>query len=149
MNYTTGMGLLEGSCQGAGGMGDEHIYTVTVPAGGPFDLVASTPPMAAMGPDTLLYDRTVCGDPSTETACNDDASAMPHVIAAAIEVLNAAPGTHFIVADIFDTQTMAMSSMLTVGLRPVLASAAVCDPMGVMNRCHAAACPTTGTADCP
>lgn len=149
VNYTTGMGLLEGSCVGTGGMGDEHILSVDVPATGTFDLIASTPDMAEMGPDTLLYDRTVCGDPSTETACNDDRSAMPHVIASLITIQNAAPGTHFIVVDSFETLTAAMSTVVTISLRPVLGVGDACDPLGAMNRCPGTPCPTTGTAVCP
>ncbi len=37
----------------------------------------------------------------------------------------------------------------TVTLLPVLATGQACDPAGTANRCHAAACPTTGTAVCP
>lgn len=149
VNFTTGMGLIEGSCIGTGGMGDEHVLSVDVPATGAFDLIASTPDMAEMDPDTVLYDRTVCGDPSTETACNDDRSAMPHSVASLITVLNAAPGTHFIVVDSFQTQTMAISTVVTISLRPVIGVGDACDPLGANNRCPGTPCPTTGTAVCP
>jgi hypothetical protein len=151
LTFTTGTGLIESSCIGTGGMGDEHIFSVDVPAGN-FDLLADTPDMGEMGFDSVVYDRTVCGDPSTETACNDDRSTMPHSLSSHIEVLNAAMGTHFVFVDSFDTLTamsMATTTTLTVSLRPVLASGATCDPMGVMNRCAGTACPTTGTATCP
>lgn len=149
LNFTTGMGLLEGSCVGGGGMGDEHILSVTVPATGAFDLVAETPDMGTMGFDSLIFDRTVCGDPSTETACNDDRSTMPHSISSLMVTQNATAGTHFIVVDAFETLMASATTMVTVSLRPVLGSGATCDPNGVMNRCHAAACPATGTPACP
>lgn len=149
VNFTTGMGLLEGSCMGTGGMGDEHILAVDVPATGTFDLIAETPDMGEDGPDTLIYDRTVCGDPSTETACNDDRGTMPHVIGSLITVQNAAAGTHYIVVDSFETMTAAMSTVVTISLRPVLAVGDTCDPNGVMNRCPGTPCPMTGTAMCP
>jgi len=150
LTFTTGMGLLEGSCMGQGGMGDERIVSVTVPAGN-FDLIAETPDMAEMGLDSVIYDRTVCGDPSSETQCNDDRSTMPHSLSSLITVQNAAPGTHFIVVDPFMTLTATdpMSTMLTVSLRPVLATGTACDPNQVMNRCMGARCPMTGTAVCP
>jgi hypothetical protein len=147
VNFTTGTGLIEGSCIGTGGMGDEHILSVDVPATGTFDLIAETPDMAENGPDTLIYDRTVCGDPSTETACNDDRGAAPdpHVIASRIVVQNAAAGTHFIIVDSFETMTTAMSTVVTISLRPVLAVGDMCDSAGVMNRCPGTPCPATGT----
>jgi hypothetical protein len=57
---------------------------------------------------------------------------------------------HFIIADTFQTQTMSAMVPITVSLRPVLMSGAVCDPAGVMNRCGGASpCPAMGTAVCP
>jgi hypothetical protein len=146
----TGMGALDPSCVNAGGQnGDEKIFNVMVPSGA-FDLVADVPQMAEMGPDTVLYDRTMCDDPSTETACNDDASMTPHVIASHLEVLNAVAGMHSVVLDMFGTQTMSYTIPLTIRLRPVLATGTACDSSGVMNRCAGTACPTTGaTPMCP
>jgi len=149
VDYGTGTGNFEGSCIGQGGMGDDHVLSVMVPTGGPFDLIADAPQMGEMGVDTVIYDRTVCGDPSTEDACNDDASAMPHIVASHMVVQNAAPGMHFIIADTFQTQTMSAMVPITVSLRPVLATGAACDPMELMNRCGTMPCPTTGTATCP
>lgn len=148
VTLATTAGQFAGSCNDGGTNGDEHLFTVMVPTGA-FDLVAETTDMMEMGPDTTIYDRTVCGDPSTETQCNDDRATMPHSLASYIEVLNAAAGSHTIVVDSFDMLMTGGATTLTVRLRPVLDAGATCDPMGVMNRCHAAACPTTGTAVCP
>ena len=146
--FTTAEGLLEGDCAGAGGGGgDEHVYTVTVPAGN-WDLIASTTPNGTMDPDTVVYVRdTNCGDPTYEIACNDDA--MMGVLASAIELRDVAAGPHFLVVDAWETLTAAAETDLTVRLRPVLAMGATCDPAGVTNRCATAPCPATGTAVCP
>ncbi len=146
VSLTTGMGLLDGSCNDRG-MGDERIFGVMVPTGA-FDLIAETTDMGTTPPDTTIYDRTVCGDPSTETACNDDRSTMPHSLASRIEVLNAT-GQHFIVVDAFETLMAAATTTLTLSLRPVLAAGATCDPAGVTSRCMTGPCPTTGTPVCP
>lgn len=149
----TGMGALDPDttmCVNAGGVGgDEHIFQVTVPATGTYDLLAVVPPNGEMGADTVVYDRTVCGDPTTETGCNDDASAMPHVIASNLVVMNAAPGMHFVVLDAFGTLRMSETADITISLRDVVASGMPCDPMGVTSRCATGTCPTTGTAVCP
>lgn len=148
LSFTTDEGLLEGDCAGAGGgLGDERVFTLTVPAGN-WDLIASTTPNGTMDPDTVVYVRdTNCGDPTYEIACNDDA--MMGVLASAIELRNVAAGPHFLVADTWETLTAAAETDLTVRLRPVLATGATCDPAGVMNRCATAPCPATGTAVCP
>ena len=130
-------GGLQGTCQAASAA--EVAYTVAVPAGN-FDLIATTTGMTTGMTDTVLYAQTTCGDPTAEVACNDDISSG--VLSSSIAIENAT-GTYTLVVDRFAEETPAEAAMfdLTVSLRPVLATGAACDPMGVTNRCAMGACP--------
>lgn len=145
-------GALEGSCNTRGGLGDEVLFTVTVPAVGAYDIIVDTNGAMLGETDTVVYDRVSCVDPSTETACNDDdmrlPATMPPLLASYAEILDAAPGDHTIVVDSFDTLAAAATVDVTVSLRPVLATGAACDLMGVENRCSAGNC-LDGTRVCP
>ncbi len=146
-------GLFEGSCVGTGGLGAETFFTVTVPAGGTYDIIADTNGPMIADTDTMLYDRTICVDPSTETGCNDDddrlARTDPPLLASYLVVLDAAAGDHTIVVDSWQTLDVEATVDLTVSLRPVLATGADCDAMGVMNRCAAGTCPAAAPFLCP
>jgi hypothetical protein len=148
----TSEGALEGSCVGRGGLGDEAVFTVNVPAVGAYDLLVDTNGAMTGTTDTMVYDRIACLDPSTETECNDDDGRMPmadpRILASYLEILDAAAGDHTIVVDAFETLTAAVTVNVTVTLRPVLPSASPCDIMGIMNRCAAGTC-MDGTAICP
>ena len=135
-----GPGALAGSCGDTSGA--ESLHTVAVPAGN-FDLVARTDLAGTGETDTILYVRSTCQDPSTEAACNDDIDFAGGVVASAVEVMDVAAGTYTIAVEPFGTLDAAASYELEVGLRPVLATGATCDPMGVMNRCAGGACPAS------
>jgi hypothetical protein len=135
--FAAGAGALAGSC---GPTGSESIHTVTVPAGS-YDLLARTDLAGTADTDTILYVRSTCQDPSTELACNDDIDFAAGTISSAVEVMDAAAGTYSIVVEPFGELDAAAPYELEVALRPVLATGAACDPMGVMNRCAGGACP--------
>lgn len=127
--------------------GTEQIFTVEVPAGGTYDLVAHTDLEATGEIDTLLYVRSSCEDPTTEAACNDDTEGIePH---SRVEVLDAPAGSYAIVVEPypFSFDPLPAEVGLAVSLRPVLAGGATCDPAGVENRCANGPCTEGGT--CP
>ena len=144
----------EGSCFYQNG-GPDKVYTVVVPAPGANqtanDLIVDTTTSAQFDNtmrDTYVYVRSTCADPSTEKGCNDDVSASSGEYRSKAEARDLAAGTYFVFVDSsFNGPGTAYSVKAT--LRPVLASGQTCDPAGVTNRCHGAACPMTGTAVCP
>ena len=133
-----GAGALEGSCAPTGG--GEAVHTVVVPAGS-YDLLARTDLAGTGETDTVLYVRSTCQDPSTELACNDDIDFAGGVVSSAVEVMDAAAGTYTIAVEPFNEIAAAEPYEIEVALRPVLATGAACDPMGVQNRCAGGACP--------
>jgi hypothetical protein len=137
-----GAGALEGSCGLTGG--SEVVYSVVVPAGS-FDLVARTDLPGTGATDTVVYVRSDCEDPTSEVACDDDVGGSFGSLA---EVLDAPAGTYAVVVEPFDSVAAAEPFDLEVSLRPVLATGATCDPMGVENRCGGAAC-VAATMVCP
>jgi hypothetical protein len=144
----------EGSCFYTPRAGGEKVYKVTVaaPTSGQtgHDVIASTVGTGTFDSttmvDTYVYIRSTCADPSSEVACNDDTSSSEYRSTAT--GLNLAAGTYFVFVDTSSAGT-GPNFTLNVTLRPVLATGQTCDPQGVTNRCHGAACPTTGTAVCP
>ncbi len=129
-----------------GGTGNHVLYTVTVPAGA-FDLVASTVnARTAATLDTVVYALSTCANPAggPAGACVDDAMGERR---ANLVVQNIAAGTYTVVVAAYGSLAAPEPFGLDVTLRPVLATGATCDPMGVMNRCSAGACPMGGT--CP
>jgi len=129
-----------------GGSGNHVLYTVTVPAGA-FDLVASTVnTRTAMTLDTVVYALSTCANPTggPAGACVDDSMGERR---ANLVVQNIAAGTYTVVVASYTALAAPAAFGLDVTLRPVLATGATCDPMGVMNRCSAGACPMGGT--CP
>lgn len=133
-----GTGLFSGSCGSTGGT--ESIFTVTIPAG-MHDLVADT---AVLGTDemadTVVYIRNVCGNPRSEPAgaCSDDEEDAR----ARAAVLNAPAGTYTIFVEDFGGVDMGMMTpfAVQVRLRPVLGAGAMCDMMGLANRCSTGDC---------
>jgi hypothetical protein len=133
-----GTGALTATCVET--TGTEQIFTVAVPAGGPYDLIAHTDLEATGDIDTLVYVRSSCQDPTTEAACNDDGEDIaPH---SRVEVLTAPAGSYTIIVEPypFSFDPLPAEVGLAVMLRPVLASGATCDPAGAENRCAGEPC---------
>jgi hypothetical protein len=140
-----GDGLFTGACAGGGA---ERLFNVTVPAGR-FDLIATTlVDGTRMMLDTAIHIRSVCGNQRSEVACSDDAGAEGDLRSRA-EVESAAPGNYTVFIDTYAPLADARVAAFDVILRPVLASGAACDPMGVNNRCEGELCPAAGAAVCP
>lgn len=135
--------------------GREDVYLIQVPAGR-FDLLLTTDSPGTAGasprePDTILYVRRTCADPTTAAAaeCNDDITTTENLrsaveirdlsdvtIAAFVEIYNGAP----------DGEGVRYELAMT--LRPVLDPGATCDPAGRLNRCAMGDCPVA-TRMCP
>ncbi len=141
-----GMGALAPTCTNAAG--PEVTYGLTVPAGGPFDVVARTDLSGTGDTDTMVYLRSDCTDPTTEVACNDDIDLEGGTYTSHLELLDAPAGDYVLIVEQWapDVTDTAGPFQLEVALRPVLASGASCDNAGVMNRCAGGAC-ASGT--CP
>lgn len=128
------------------GSGAPVLYTVTVPAGA-FDLVATNVNAGTASTlDTVIYALATCGNPGSGPAgaCVDDVMGERR---ATLVVQNIAAGTYTLAVSAYTSLAMTAPFTLDVTLRPVLATGATCDPMGVMNRCSAGACPAGGV--CP
>jgi hypothetical protein len=139
-----GTGALTATCVET--EGTEQLFTVEVPAGGTYDLVAHTDLEVTGDIDTVLYVRSSCQDPTTEAGCNDDTPGIaPH---SRVEVLAAPAGSHTIVVEPYpySFDPLPAEIGLELMLRPVLGSGATCDPTGAENRCASGPC-TAGT--CP
>ena len=141
----SGGALLSPECMG---VGDEQVFSVTVPAGAS-DLIVTTNVPETMS-DTVLASRTVCSDAATETACNDDYPGAPDGDYRS-EIQLSAPGasTQTIIVNTYDVLTAPGTIRVEFRLRPRLAPGAACDPAGVMNRCASGACPAVGAPICP
>ncbi len=128
----------------------EAVFAVTVPAG-TFDLIAAT--NLAANPadlDTVVYVRSTCANETTELVCDDDYAGAPDGDYRSYGLVeNVAAGTHFVFVDGYAPFDATTSVSVELRLRPVLATGAMCDPMGVANRCAGGACPASGTAVCP
>lgn len=138
-----GDGLLTGSCSDTSG--GEALLEVTGAAG--YDLVLDTGGTATADTDTVLYVMTTCGDPSTEVSCNDDRT--EEMLDSHLEILNADAASYTVVVEVFGGVDAPTMVDVSGRLRPVLASGAACDPMGVTNRCAAGSCPPVATPTCP
>lgn len=127
----------------------ERVLAVSVPAG-TFDLVATTA-VAANPPelDTVLHIRSTCENEATELVCGDDVDFDAEDYRSLADVLDVAEGTYYVFVDGYAAFDAVTPVSVALQLRPVLMTGAACDPMGVMNRCAAAACPTSGPAVCP
>ncbi|MFO0711556.1 MAG: hypothetical protein U0353_17015 [Sandaracinus sp.] len=137
---------------GCGGLGAESLHDITVPTGA-WDLIASTANAGtATDLDTVVYALATCedvssGPPTPDSiahACADDQGDERRAV---LEVRDIAPGPYTIAVVGFLTSTMTRPYQLDVSLRPVLATGASCDPMGVENRCAAGDCSALGV--CP
>lgn len=118
--------------------GDEAIYQVDV-ATGPFDLILDTNLPITGRTDTVIYVRTDCADPSTESACNDDLSATDRQ--SHLELMDLEAGTYFVFVEQVLTSVASTSShALEITARPVLPMGAACDDAGVLNRCANGPC---------
>ena len=138
-------------CRGANdaslGTGGEVLYSLVVPAG-TFDLVARTDIAGTVADqDTIVYVRSDCADPGTETGCSDDVAARD--FRSQTRVRDVTAGTYTIVVDTFGGPGAMADYTLAVSLRPVLATGARCDPAEVRNRCAGTACPPPATAGGP
>ena len=130
------------------GIGDEQVFSVTVPAGAS-DLIVTTNVPETMS-DTVLASRTVCSDAATETACNDDYPGAPDGdYRSELEISAPGASTQTIIVNTYDVLTAPETIRVEFRLRPRLAPGAACDPAGVTNRCASGACPTSGAAMCP
>jgi hypothetical protein len=153
---STDRGVFRGNCpektatDSGGNTGlAEAVYSVTIPASPPVDLIATTGVAATMMTDTILYVRSACPDPTSELMCDDDIDLAAMNYQSAIEVRDAEPGTYTLFVEQYQGLATADAPFgLQVSLRPVLATGAACDPAGVMNRCAMGACPA-GTMMCP
>lgn len=146
LSLPAGSGVFTATCTETGSA--EVLFTVEVPAGGPFDLLATTALEATGEIDTVLYARTSCVDPTTEVTCNDDADRANDVYQSTIVIEEAAAGSYTLVVEdyAFAFDPLPADIELQVSLRPVLSSGASCDDAEVENRCADGAC-TDGT--CP
>ena len=81
-----------------GSVGDETIYTLTIPDG-TFDLLLTTDLPGTGDTDTIVYVREVCEDSGTEVGCNDDLE--PRMLQSEIEAFNLAGGTYSIFVERF------------------------------------------------
>jgi hypothetical protein len=150
-----GDGLFNGTCTDFAKLspveasaGREALYSVVVPAG-MVDLVARTDQAGTMDTDTIVYIRSNCPDPITTRACSDDIDTEGEIYTSLAEVRDAPAGTYTVFVEVFGGVDEGSAPFeLQVGLRPVLATGAACDPMGVMNRCAGGACPMA-TMMCP
>lgn len=128
-----------GSCTSEmGSVGDETIYTLTIPDG-TFDLLLTTDLPGTGDTDTIVYVREVCEDSGTEVGCNDDLE--PRMLQSEIEAFNLAGGTYSIFVERFGG--LASGSLpfeLQVTLRPVLEAGMACDDAGEANRCRVGRC---------
>lgn len=117
--------------------GAEVVVSVTVPAGGAFDLVADTDNATTGTTDTLVHVRSDCIDPRTEVvgSCNDDIDGSTS--ASAIELRDLAPGTYAVVVERWTTSPPVVPTDvgLDLALRPVVGQGETCDPAGVESRC--------------
>jgi hypothetical protein len=140
--------VLIAPCLGATA-GLELLYGVTVPAGD-FDLEVSTAGTRTGAADTVLYAMRTCGDTSADplTFCHDDAN-YPDDLTSVVTIENAT-GSYTFAVELYAEAPITADVPLgiTFRLRPVLASGAACDPMGVENRCATSACPSA-TMLCP
>lgn len=144
--YPTTASVTTATC---GGNGPELAYLVTVPAlSGPADLVASTVNAGTPGNrvlDTVVYIRATC-TATDALVCNDDVETAVDY-RSTTPLLNASPGTYAVFVDSFSNSAAGAVVQADFRLRPVLGTAATCDPTGVNNRCAAAACTALGV--CP
>ncbi|MBX7195921.1 MAG: hypothetical protein K1X94_27955 [Sandaracinaceae bacterium] len=131
-------------------LASEKVLALTVPAGS-FDLIATT--NVAANPaalDTILYVRSECVNDTTELVCDDDYAGAPDGDYRSYALVENVPaGTQYLFVDGYAPFDATTTVALELRLRPVLATGAACDPMGIANRCAAAACPATGAAVCP
>jgi hypothetical protein len=143
-----GVGIASASmCEGSAAT--ERVLAVTVPSGA-FDLVATT--AVAANPadlDTVVHIRSACENETTELVCGDDVDFDADDYRSLADVLDVAAGTYYVFVDGYDPFDAATTVAVELQLRPVLATGAACDPMGVLNRCAMAACPASGAAVCP
>ena len=139
-----GAGLFN-SCRGLGG---ERIFNVTVPNGRADFIVSTVVDGTAATFDTVVYIRRVCGNALTEIACNDDYGVEGDYRSRA-EARDIAAGDYAVFIDSFAPIDPRVTVAFELVLRPVLATGAACDSAGVLNRCAAGACPSSGAALCP
>ncbi len=131
-----GTGVFSAKCTETGAA--EKLFSVEVPGGGDFDLLATTALPQTGEIDTVLYVRTTCEDPTTEVECNDDSGSVQSTI----EIRNASAGTYTLVVEnyAFSSDPLPAEIGLEVSLRPVLASGAACDDAELENRCADGPC---------
>lgn len=123
--------------------GREQILSVPLPPGR-WDLLArsSGPPDI----DTILYARTVCGDPESTIGCADDIDYAINDYYSALEVRDLeAPmdgGSVVVVAELWDgpSGTETQSFEVLVRLRPVRAAGEACDASYQRDRCAGTPC---------
>jgi hypothetical protein len=128
-------GIFGASCRVRAAGGDDRVYRVTVPAGAPVDLVATTDlPGTLATLATRVALRSVCQDPTTEVACGTGPGRASEGGATAI-LLDAAPGDYAVIVGTDATSGPAGAFQLRVRLRPVRASGDACDPAGLADRC--------------
>ncbi len=152
-SLAAGEGVLEPTMSPCGGaLATEQLFAVTLPAGGPYDLVASTNNAGtdAMA-DTVVYLRTLCEDAASETVCDDDYDGAPDGDVRSVAVAQGLEGgaSVTVIVDGYDPFMASTPVQLDLTLRAVLATGAACDPMGVQNRCMTGPCPAMGAAVCP
>ena len=149
-----GSGSFTGAC--ASTLGNEDIYTVTVPTTAmPVDLVLTTAmPGTDHMADTVIYVRGTCIEPTSAmmTWCNDDdSSATPSTFLSRLVIQNAAPGSYSVFVEAYQgvQPDMMLRYQLGASLRPLVPAGSPCDPLQVMNRCAGmmACSPTSRT--CP
>lgn len=143
-NIPTGTGVFN-SCGGGGG---ERVFNVTVPSGRADLIVSTSVTGTPVTFDTVVYVRRVCGNALTEIACNDDYGVEGDYRSLA-ETRDIAPGTYAVFIDTYEPIDPRATAAFELVLRPVLATGAACDTAGVLNRCAAGACPSSGAALCP
>ena len=121
----------------------EAVVAVEVPAGGSFDLLASTANSITGNLDTVVHVRSDCLDPRTELACNDDAVGR----SSAVEARDLGPGTHVVMVERRTTAipNIADTAAVDVSLRPVVGIGESCDPAEITSRCATGTCQDEGS----
>jgi len=121
--------------------GDESILALTIPEGR-WDVLAQT--SGGTDLDTILYLRTICGDPESTIGCADDLGSNNYY--SALEVLDVvappAGRTVALIAELWDgpAGTMGESFDVDVTLRPVRAAGQACDSGFQLDRCEGTPC---------
>jgi hypothetical protein len=139
-----GAGVIEASCSNT--RGPESLFSVTLPAAGTYDVIATTDLAANPADlDTIVYIQAVCGDPASgggASACGDDVDVSEGNLRSRAEArdLTAASGPVTIGVEIYREPTGPTPFSLEVSLRPVLPLASPCDPSGAANRCGLGDC---------